>query len=184
MRDLLALLRHSPSFVERYVNWMPAIDGGGPDCSHDTALAVHFAGGFQGVAATTISTNQRNYLLGIIREERGEIDFTRDLAALNRQTFARFTNYDLLRRLKYRFRAEDADDVNLSAIVAVDNEAFLLSVQNNVLRIDTPMPENVGDAALSLSREDLLDVVTRVQGLSDIAGWDQGEAAMLAGLIE
>ena len=75
-------------------------------------------------------------------------------------------------------------DVDLSAIVAVDNEAFLLSVQNNVLRIDTPMPENVGDAALSLSREDLLDVVTRVQGLSDIAGWDQGEAAMLAGLIE
>ena len=139
---------------------------------------------FQGVAATTISTNQRNYLLGIIREERGEIDFTRDLAALNRQTFARFTNYDLLRRLKYRFRAEDADDVNLSTTVAVDNEAFFLSVQNNVLRIDTPMPEDAGDAALSLSREDLLDVVTRVQGLSDIAGWDQAEAAMLAGLIE
>ena len=46
------------------------------------------------------------------------------------------------------------------------------------------MPEDAGDAALSLSREDLLDVVTRVQGLSDIAGWDQGEAAMLAGLIE
>jgi len=76
---------------------------------------------FQGVAATTISTNQRNYLLGIIREERGEIDFTRDLAALNRQTFNRFTNFELLRRLKYRFRAEDADDVNLSSIVTVDN---------------------------------------------------------------
>ncbi len=136
------------------------------------------------MAATTISTNQRNYLLGIIREERGEIDFTRDLAALNRQTFARFTNYDLLRRLKYRFRAEDADDVNLSTMVAIDNEAFLLSVQNNVLRIDTPMPGDAGDAVLSLSREDLLDVVTRVRGLSDIAGWDQGEAAMLAGLIE
>jgi len=139
---------------------------------------------FQGVAATTISTNQRNYLLGIIREERGEIDFTRDLAALNRQTFNRFTNFELLRRLKYRFRAEDADNVNLSSIVTVDNEAFSLSIQNNVLRIDTPMPGDAGDAALSLSREDLVDVVTRAQGLSDIDGWDQGEAAILAGLIE
>lgn len=46
------------------------------------------------------------------------------------------------------------------------------------------MPGDAGDAALSLSREDLVDVVTRAQGLSDIDGWDQGEAAILAGLIE
>jgi len=59
----------------------------------------------------------------------------------------------------------------------VINSVSTTSVADSVLRNQNLYPSRIIPSHL-------LDVVTRVQELSDVDGWDLGEAKTLAGVIE
>ena len=151
------------------------------DASDHAAQAVR-QGAFLRVAQTTTSTNERNYLLGLILEENGDINFEQQLAPLNTRAYTTLSSLELLNRLKYRLRAEDADDVELSFNLDVEGEDFVLSVHNNVLRI-TPGASS-GDTTLEMSREDLVAVTARTRALTAVPGWNRTPMAGLTALIE
>ena len=136
---------------------------------------------FLKVAQTTRSTNERNYLLGFIGEERGEIDFTKQLAPLNTLAYSQLSSEALLERLKSRFIAEAADGVVMALPVRVASEHFVLHVRNNVLRVELAAQPN--EDALKMTRKQLIDLTTRALRPSDvITGSKQSE--QLAALIE
>ena len=137
---------------------------------------------FLKVAQTTNSTNERNYLLGLILEEKDEINFSRQLAPLNQRTYTGLPTEQLLQRLKYRFRAEAADDLSFALRVAVDDTSYDLVVHNNVLRVLPATDDKAAD--VQLSRDDLVDVTARLKSLDALPGWQQGVAAQLTSLIE
>ena len=145
------------------------------------ALAVRQSA-FLKVAQTTNSANERNYLLGLILEEKGEIDFGRQLAPLNERAYGTVATQVLLQRLKYRFRAEDADGVTLTVRLRVGDEIFALDVGNNVLHINPG--STAGDVDVTMNRQDLVAVIARTKELSDLQGWDGQEASRLSELIE
>jgi len=151
------------------------------DASDSAAQAVR-QNAFLRVAQTTTSTNERNYLLGLILEENGDINFQQQLAPLNTRAYAKLSSLELLNRLKYRLRAEDADDVELSFNLNVEGEDFVLSVHNNVLRV-TPGASS-DTATLEMSRADLVAVTARTRTLNTVPGWDRTPMASLGALIE
>ncbi len=93
-----------PRWAARLATYLLQVD------ASDTEARVLRQQAFLKVAQTTNSTNERNYLLGLILEEKDEINFSRQLAPLNQRTYAGLPTQQLLQRLKYRFRAEPADD--------------------------------------------------------------------------
>jgi len=136
---------------------------------------------FLKVAQTTRSTNERNYLLGLIGEERGEIDFAKQLAPLNTLAYSQLSSEALLERLKSRFIAEAADGVVLALPVRVADEYFVLHVRNNVLRVDQAGQPD--EDSLEITREQLIGLTTRTLHPSEvITGSEQSER--LAALIE
>lgn len=151
------------------------------DASDSAAQAVR-QNAFLRVAQTTTSTNERNYLLGLILEENGDINFQQQLAPLNTRAYAKLSSLELLNRLKYRLRAEDADNVELSFNLNVEGEDFVLSVHNNVLRV-TPGASS-DTATLEMSRADLVAVTARTRTLNTVPGWDRTPMASLGALIE
>ncbi len=151
------------------------------DASDSAAQAVR-QNAFLRVAQTTTSTNERNYLLGLILEENGDINFQQQLAPLNTRAYATLSSLELLNRLKYRLRAEDADNVELSFNLNVEGEDFVLSVHNNVLRV-TPGASS-DTATLEMSRADLVAVTARTRTLNTVPGWDRTPMASLDALIE
>ncbi len=151
------------------------------DASDSAAQAVR-QNAFLRVAQTTTSTNERNYLLGLILEENGDINFQQQLAPLNTRAYATLSSLELLNRLKYRLRAEDADNVELSFNLNVEGEDFVLSVHNNVLRV-TPGASS-DTATLEMSRADLVAVTARTRTLNTVPGWDRTPMASLGALIE
>lgn len=151
------------------------------DASDSAAQAVR-QNAFLRVAQTTTSTNERNYLLGLILEEKGDINFQQQLAPLNTRAYATLSSLELLNRLKYRLRAEDADNVELSFNLNVEDEDFVLSVHNNVLRV-TPGASS-DKATLEMSRADLVAVTARTRTLGSVPGWDRTPMASLDALIE
>jgi alkyl sulfatase BDS1-like metallo-beta-lactamase superfamily hydrolase len=144
------------------------------------ALAVR-QNAFLKVAQTTNSANERNYLLGLILEENGEIDFNRQLAPLNERAYSTLPNDVLLQRLKYRFRAEAADGVELVLQLRVDADNFSLTVANNVLHV---RPAAAAAADATMTRAELVAVVARTQALDQLSGWDGSKADQLSQLIE
>lgn len=151
------------------------------DASDSAAQAVR-QNAFLRVAQTTTSTNERNYLLGLILEENGDINFQQQLAPLNTRAYATLSSLELLNRLKYRLRAEDADNIELSFNLNVEDEDFVLSVHNNVLRV-TPGASS-DKATLEMSRADLVAVTARTRTLNSVPGWDRTPMASLGALIE
>ena len=151
------------------------------DASDTEALALRQQA-FLKVAQTTNSTNERNYLLGLILEEKDEINFSRQLAPLNQRTYAGLPTEQLLQRLKYRFRAEAADDLSFALRVSVADTPYDLVVNNNVLRVLPATDDKTAD--VQLSRNDLVDVTARLKSLGTLPGWQEGVAAQLASLIE
>ena len=137
---------------------------------------------FLKVAQTTNSTNERNYLLGLILEEKGEIDFKKQLAPLNARAYASLSSLSLLERLKFRFMAENADNVELALRVRVEDQDFDLTVRNNVLLVKSAVES--GEPSVEMSREDLVAVAAHMKSLSDVNGWDKGPMAELTALIE
>ena len=151
------------------------------DASDTEALALRQQA-FLKVAQTTNSTNERNYLLGLILEEKDEINFSRQLAPLNQRTYAGLPTEQLLQRLKYRFRAEAADDLSFALRVSVADTSYDLVVNNNVLRVLPATDDKTAD--VQLSRNDLVDVTARLKSLGTLPGWQEGVAAQLVSLIE
>ena len=151
------------------------------DASDTEALALRQQA-FLKVAQTTNSTNERNYLLGLILEEKDEINFSRQLAPLNQRTYAGLPTEQLLQLLKYRFRAEAADDLSFALRVSVADTPYDLVVNNNVLRVLPATDDKTAD--VQLSRNDLVDVTARLKSLGTLPGWQEGVAAQLASLIE
>lgn len=151
------------------------------DASDTEALALRQQA-FLKVAQTTNSTNERNYLLGLILEEKDEINFSRQLAPLNQRTYAGLPTEQLLQRLKYRFRAEAADDLSFALRVSVADTPYDLVVNNNVLRVLPATDDKTAD--VQLSRNDLVDVTARLKSLGTLPGWQEGVAAQLVSLIE
>ena len=151
------------------------------DREDQEALAVRQSA-FLKVAQTTNSANERNYLLGLILEENGEIDFGRQLAPLNERAYGTLPTHVLLQRLKYRFRAEDADGVTLTVRLRIGDEIFALDVGNNVLHVNPG--STAGDVDVTMNRQDLVAVIARTKELSGLRGWDSPEASRLSELIE
>ena len=93
-------------------------------------------------AQVTSSTNQRNYLLGLVAEENGDIDFDRMLRAPVAGSLRSLDDGELLGRLRNRVIAENADNVDITVrLDLTDGEVYDLRVINNVLRISWPDEE-------------------------------------------
>ena len=165
-----------PRWVARLATYLLQVD------ASDTEARVLRQQAFLKVAQTTNSTNERNYLLGLILEEKDEINFSRQLAPLNQRTYAELPTQQLLQRLKYRFRAEAADDLSFALRVSVADTSYDLVVNNNVLRVLPGTDDKTAD--VQLSRDDLVDVTARLKFLNTLSGWQEGVAAQLASLIE
>ena len=152
---------------------------------NDAAKAIRQRA-FLKVAQTTNSANERNYMLGLILEEQGKINFQRQLASLNQRAYGQLSNRVLLERLKARLKAEDADRIKQQLSLTVGQDRFLLTLRNNVLLIDDALEEDdwPDTARATMSREELIAVVAHVTSLNSLAGWQQASAQMLASLIE
>ena len=137
---------------------------------------------FRKVAQTTNSTNERNYLLGLILEEQGTIDFPRQLAKMNSLAYQKLSNAVLLERLKARLIAESADHINLELGLEVDSEPFVLAVRNNVLHVTPASTEQANQAFMS--RDELISVVAYLAPLAGLPGWQDDTAQAVAALIE
>ena len=119
--------------------------------------------------------------MGFIREERGEIDFSKQLAPHNTLAYSHLSSETLLARLKSRFVAEAADGVVIALPVRVADEHFVLHVRNNVLWVNQATQPTEG--SLEITREQLIGLTTRTLHPSDvITGSEQSER--LAALIE
>ena len=151
---------------------------------------------FRKVAQTTNSANERNYLLGFILEERGEIDFSRQLAPLNQRAYAQLDNITLLSRLKARVKAEKADNIQSVITLSVDEEPYMLTLRNNVLFVESVTNSSVhtdgdGDvnsasnsATASMTRDELIGVVARASTLLTLPGWQDPLAQQMAAFID
>lgn len=169
-------LEGDPRWAARLATYLIQVD------SNDREAMAVRQRAFLKVAQITNSANERNYLLGLILEENGEMDFAKQLAPLNSRAYAKLPNETLLSRLKYRFRAEAADDLELSVRLEVEGEHFSLTVSNNVLHVQPQSQPKVTD--VMLDRNDLVAVIARTRALTDLPGWDRGEAGTLSSLIE
>ena len=169
-------LEGDPRWAARLATYLIQVDSDDRE-----AMAVRQRA-FLKVAQITNSANERNYLLGLILEENGEMDFAKQLTPLNSRAYAKLPNETLLSRLKYRFRAEAADDLELSVRLEVEGEHFSLTVSNNVLHVQPQSQPKVTD--VMLDRNDLVAVIARTRALTDLPGWDRGEAGTLSSLIE
>ena len=101
---------------------------------------------------------------------------------MNLRAYDALANASLLKRLKYRFRAEAADHVDLSFKVQVEGDVFLLTVRNNVLRVQQGGHAESTD--IKLSHADLVAVTAHTKILADVPGWSSAPMATLASLIE
>jgi alkyl sulfatase BDS1-like metallo-beta-lactamase superfamily hydrolase len=155
------------------------------DNENDAARAIRQRA-FLKVAQTTTSANERNYLLGLILEEEGKINFQRQLAPLNQRAYGQLSNRVLLERLKARLQAENADHITQQLSLTVGQDHFLLTLRNNVLLIDGALEHDdwPDTARATMTREELIAVVAHVTPLSSLAGWQQASAKALASLIE
>ena len=152
---------------------------------NDAARAIRQRA-FLKVAQTTTSANERNYMLGLILEEQGKINFQRQLAPLNQRAYGQLSNRVLLERLKARLQAENADHINQRLLLTVVQDHFLLTLRNNVLLIEDALEEDdwPDTARATMTREELIAVVAHVASLNSLAGWQQASAQTLASLIE
>jgi len=155
------------------------------DVDNEAASAIRQRA-FLKVAQTTTSANERNYMLGLILEEQGKINFHRQLAPLNQRAYGQLTNRVLLERLKARLMAENADHINQQLSLTVGQDQFLLTLRNNVLLIDDALEQEdwPDTARANMSREELIAVVAHVTSLNSLAGWQQTSAQAIASLIE
>ena len=109
---------------------------------------------FLQVARTTVSANERNYLLSTINEENGKYDW-RSLFAESDYEAWRGQQLDvLLQLMQSRFRAEDADNLELTVALSVSGKDRILQIRNNILIPRYAAGETV-DTRLEMDRDTL-----------------------------
>lgn len=119
-------------------------------------------------AQVTSSTNQRNYLLGLVAEENGDIDFKRMLRGPLSTSLGSLDDGELLGRLRSRVIAEDADNVDITVRLDLsDGEVYDLRLINNVLRISWPDEERAVASNWRTDRATIISVLTDEMSLSD-----------------
>lgn len=119
-------------------------------------------------AQVTSSTNQRNYLLGLVAEENGDIDFKRMLRGPLSTSLRSLDDGELLGRLRSRVIAEDADNVDITVrLDLTDGEVYDLSMINNVLRVSWPDEERAIASNWRTDRATIISVLTDEISLSD-----------------
>ena len=107
------------------------------------------------------STNQRNYLLGLVAEENGDIDFGRMLRAPVAGSLRLVDDSELLSRLRNRVIAEQADNVDIVVRLALtDGETFDLHLINNILRVSWPDEERITSGQWTTDRQTIIAILT------------------------
>ncbi|MCH1601381.1 MAG: MBL fold metallo-hydrolase [Luminiphilus sp.] len=119
-------------------------------------------------AQVTTSTNQRNYLLGLVAEENGDINFDRMLAGPITLSLQSIDDSELLSRLRSRVIAENADNVDIAVrLVLTDGEAFDLHVINNILRVSWPDQERATSGQWKTDRQTIMAILTNEISMVD-----------------
>ena len=119
-------------------------------------------------AQVTSSTNQRNYLLGLVAEENGDIDFDRMLRAPVAGSLQSLDDGELLGRLRNRVIAENADNIDITVrLNLTDGEVYDLRIINNVLRISWPDEERAVASNWLTDRATLISVLTDELSLNE-----------------
>lgn len=119
-------------------------------------------------AQVTSSTNQRNYLLGLVAEENGDIDFDRMLRGPLSTSLNSLEDGELLGRLRSRVIAENADNVDITVrLDLTDGEVYDLRIVNNVLRVSWPDDERLIASNWRTNRATVISVITNEMSLSD-----------------
>ena len=119
-------------------------------------------------AQVTSSTNQRNYLLGLVAEENGDIDFDRMLRGPVTGSLRLLDDGELLGRLRNRVIAENADNIDITVRLDLsDGEIYDLRIINNVLRVSWPDEERPVASNWRTDRATVIGVLTDEMSLSD-----------------
>ena len=119
-------------------------------------------------AQVTTSTNQRNYLLGLVAEENGDINFDRMLAGPITLSLQSIDDSELLSRLRSRVIAENADNVDIAVrLVLTDGETFDLHVINNILRVSWPDQERATSGQWKTDRQTIMAILTNELSMMD-----------------
>ena len=119
-------------------------------------------------AQVTTSTNQRNYLLGLVAEENGDIDFDSMLRGPIAGSLNRLDDAELLNRLRNRVIAERANHLDITVRLALtDGDAYDLRIINNVLRVSWPDEERVVASHWQTDKATIIAVLTDELTLAD-----------------
>jgi alkyl sulfatase BDS1-like metallo-beta-lactamase superfamily hydrolase len=119
-------------------------------------------------AQVTTSTNQRNYLLGLVAEENGDIDFDSTLRGPIAGSLNRLDDAELLNRLRNRVIAEQANHVDITVrLDLTDGDAYDLRIINNVLRVSWPDEERVVASHWQTDKATIIAVLTDELTLTD-----------------
>ena len=119
-------------------------------------------------AQVTTSTNQRNYLLGLVAEENGDIDFDSMLRGPIAGSLNRLDDAELLNRLRNRVIAERANHVDITVrLDLTDGDAYDLRIINNVLRVSWPDEERVVASHWQTDKATIIAVLTDELTLTD-----------------
>ena len=119
-------------------------------------------------AQVTSSTNQRNYLLGLVAEENGDVDFDRMLRGPVTGSLRLLDDGELLGRLRNRVIAENADNIDITVRLDLnDGEIYDLRIINNVLRVSWPDEERPVASNWRTDRATVIGVLTDEMSLSD-----------------
>lgn len=119
-------------------------------------------------AQVTTSTNQRNYLLGLVAEENGDIDFDSMLRGPIAGSLNRLDDAELLNRLRNRVIAERANHVDITVrLDLTDGDVYDLRIINNVLRVSWPDEERVVASHWQTDKATIIAVLTDELTLAD-----------------
>ena len=137
------------------------------DAADDNARQVRRQASIR-FAQVTSSTNQRNYLLGLVAEENGDINFDRMLRPPLVGSLRLLDEGELLGRLRHRVIAEKADHVDIAIrLDLIDGEVYDLRIINNVLRVSWPDDERAIASDWRTDKATVIAVLTNELSLSD-----------------
>ena len=151
-----------PQWAARLATYLILSDGGDNKARQVRQQAsVRFA-------QVTTSTNQRNYLLGLVAEENGDIDFDSMLRGPIAGSLNRLDDAELLNRLRNRVIAEQANHVDITVrLDLTDGDAYDLRIINNVLRVSWPDEERVVASHWQTDKATIIAVLTDELTLAD-----------------
>ena len=137
------------------------------DAADDNARQVRRQASIR-FAQVTSSTNQRNYLLGLVAEENGDINFDRMLRLPLVGSLRLLDEGELLGRLRHRVIAEKADHVDIAIrLDLIDGEVYDLRIINNILRVSWPDDERAVASDWRTDKATVIAVLTNELSLSD-----------------